>query len=101
MNDAQYVSWFVHHINGDQKGIYENSKLIDFHLCDEHDYAEFYEPRSQDKTVLDFIKENDGLYCLDREQEKDIFINSGFSSSNYQEIFIGLWPCNGKNLFWT
>jgi hypothetical protein len=69
-NDLNYTEWapFLEITNLDQ----DNEKKIislDYHVCTDQDYSEFYTPRIEDKDSVSAYKESKTLYCLNKKDK--------------------------------
>ena len=64
-DDENYVRWTAELVTM-VKGV-RSTKYLDYHKCSEEDFSLFNQVAEQSKKVLNQLKENQVLYCIDSE----------------------------------
>ena len=64
-NDARFVKWYAVQWIGEGGNI--KRRAIPMHQCTEKDYKKFYPPSKTSIDVIQRLKDENGLYCVDWE----------------------------------
>ena len=95
-DDPRYVKYLVR-MFGKREGK-DFERILPYHKCEESDWDKFPPPSNAHIDTFTQIKggEQDGMYCLDWEDDKaeDMLINGHSKNDEYQRLDIILVPCN-------
>lgn len=91
-DDPRYTKWLTR-LYGTQGG-QEFEKVLQYHDCDEKDYAQFYPAASKAESRLEAIRSSEerGLICIDWGEDIELYGEEG--NADYQRFEIVLVPCN-------
>ena len=93
-NDPKFTKWLIR-AYGMKDGEFYEEKL-EYHICTDEDYAEFYPIQPRSVGLLDEIKRNPdrGFFCLNWNGEAPYKLWGGENNDDYQRFEVNFLPCN-------
>lgn len=89
LQDETKVRWHVRMI--EKKNLVTvNEHDLDFHICTQEDFDEFYPPSEEAATFVKYLKQDKGLYCIDSDQDLKV---RGQNEVDSDALVIDFKPC--------
>lgn len=96
-DDGRFVQWKFRVLEKSaENGI--QVRYLDYKVCDEADYAQFYPIQEQSRSLLEEIKAdpNRDFYCIDWDEDEPFTIYGSEIDEVYQRLEVILMPCNSR-----
>mgnify|MGYP001029142513 CR=1 FL=1 len=95
-HDKRYIQYLFRLYSKSQGAI--TVKNLDYRLCGEDDYSQFYPIHEQSKNKLEKIKSdpNRGFLCIDWRDEEPLWIFGEENDDEFQRLEVWVLPCNSQ-----